>query len=507
MTEARAVSEQQARPFRGRFARALLWYVLPGLVVAAVGTYVVGAVVLHANPPAVPVEGTSMRPTLQTGDLVILKGVDPRTLHKGDIIALRVPKDARSKYGLPADIVHRIVEVEHSSNGLVFQTKGDANPGPDVFSTPAGDVVGKMVARVPGLGYPFLFFRSRQGEIFLVAALFVVVVYFLLGFFEDRRAYTEASALVMQRVLEETTALKDATRKAEGAARAYSDRPPAPVKAGAPDGPEGLAEGLVETAGRARDTQETIRELMAAIGEYGEHLASHTAVMKGLAATSAEMLGAARSLNSALGLPAKLTASCEERSPVQAEGANRRAEETSSSRPTGRAAVPVTLRETYLAPARVALRRREQKMTIDPAQLRRPTLKRSLRGYSRGGVERLLGQAADALEQSGGERDELEERLRGAEEKLARHRRLEASLSQVLIAADKHANDLKEQSDREAKLVLAKAREIVQEQAAEHERGLAGAQGVRAQLEEVLGALNDRDHEEAPPRPDLLRGL
>src|SRR5579859_7509162 len=139
-----------------RAGLGVLWYVVPGFAVLAVGAYVVGAVVWHANPPVVPVAGVSMRPTLEAGDLVFLKGVNPRSLRKGDIIAFHVPKTSQSQYSLPGELVHRIIKIKPSAAGLIFQTKGDANSGPDVFVIHSGDIVGREVGRAPGLGYPLL---------------------------------------------------------------------------------------------------------------------------------------------------------------------------------------------------------------------------------------------------------------------------------------------------------------------------------------------------------------
>jgi signal peptidase I len=214
-----------------RVGSLLLWYGLPLLALAGVVAYVGAATVGHVNPPVVPVQGLSMRPTLQGGDLIVLRGVDPATLRKGDIVAVNTSADDRRQYGVPAEVVHRIVRVGHDAGGLFFVTKGDANTGADVFQTRPGDVVGKLRFAIPAAGYPFLFFRSRQGEIFLVVAALVALAYFLLGLVDERRAAPVAFA----------------------------------------------------------QSSDTMRELVAAVSEYGVHLRSHTAVMKNLAATTDEL--------------------------------------------------------------------------------------------------------------------------------------------------------------------------------------------------------------------------
>lgn len=274
----------------GRFRRVgsvLLWYGVPALALAAVVAYILGATVGHANPPVVPVDGVSMRPTLQAGDLIVLTGVDPRTLRKGDIVAVNVPKNARDQYGLPGQVVHRIVRIGHdAAGGLFFVTKGDANSGADVFQTRPGDVVGKLALDIPGAGYPFLFFRSRQGEIFLAVGGLVALMYFALGLFEERRIYVEGTALTMQTVLEETQELKQAIASAERlAARPALDQ---------------LADEVRASATRSEESHQTVRELVAAISEYGQHLRSHTEVMQNLAATTAELTLATSQMRAAV---------------------------------------------------------------------------------------------------------------------------------------------------------------------------------------------------------------
>jgi len=289
-----------ARTLR-RAGLGLVWYVLPALAVAAVAAYVVGALVWHANPPAVPVAGVSMRPTLQPGDLVFLKGVNPSRLRKGDIIAFHVPKSSQSQYGLPGELVHRIVKIQPSPAGPIFHTKGDANSGPDVFVIHSGDIVGELVGKAPGLGFPLLFFRSRQGEIFLVAAALVALVYFLIGLYEERRVYVEGTALGMQTVLAETHELRQLLASARG------EPPRELATASVVDVRHGLGE-LQDEVRRVRErdeeTSETMRQLVGAVGEYGTHLRSHTAVMQNLAAATANLQRATAELGSTVREPA-----------------------------------------------------------------------------------------------------------------------------------------------------------------------------------------------------------
>ncbi len=189
---------------------AVLWYVIPFLVGAAALGYAYGALIWHVNPPVVAVEGTSMLPTLRTGDLVFLKPVRPADLRKGDIIAVRVPTQDRVTYGLPADVVHRIVRIVHSSGSFYFVTKGDNNPGNDVFTTPPSNVIGELHYVVPDVGFAVLFLQSVAGEIFFGAVALIGVLYYVLGLFDDRREREQDAAQAMHSVLEEAHRIEEA---------------------------------------------------------------------------------------------------------------------------------------------------------------------------------------------------------------------------------------------------------------------------------------------------------
>lgn len=320
----------ESRPPRRRrrkrhIVSLIVWYFVPSLIgVGALG-YVFGSYVLHVNPPVVPVEGLSMRPVLHTGDLVLLQHVDPSKLRKGDIIAVRVPPTDRSQYGLPANVVHRIVRIEHTSTGLEFITKGDANVGNDVFVTRPGNVIGELRFVVPDLGYPVLFAQSRQGEIFLGAAALVGLLYLMFGLLDERRAYVEGTMLTMQAVLEETERLELMVSEgapttpsipnepfgasAAGGVSKHGDgsietflvddegrrvgalSPPIPRRdsAQAPSSvvearlPRQVVEALVENTERSAGMERTIGDLVSAVGEYAVHLRSHTSAVQDLA--------------------------------------------------------------------------------------------------------------------------------------------------------------------------------------------------------------------------------
>lgn len=314
-----------------RLVTALIWYAIPVFAVLFAALYVTLAVAWHVNPPMVPVQGQSMKPFLVTGDLVILHGVDPANLKKGDVIAVSVPLADQQKYHIPPEVVHRIISIAHThQGGYIFQTKGDNNGGPDVFQTPATNVIGLMVGKVTGLGYPILFFRSRQGEIFLGVAALVAIGYFLIGW-SQRRQEQDPAIELLEMILVETSELSAriggrASRQDDETKRQpfrSGDPPPAhtdheQVDLPVPTGDFHIEEESAVEASFNRfssvvnanlemgsRTNQSVQELLEAIREYGEHLRSHTAVVQGMSQASLDLAAVTTQLRESLNGQAK----------------------------------------------------------------------------------------------------------------------------------------------------------------------------------------------------------
>lgn len=89
----------------------------------------------------------SMRPSMTTGDMIVVRPVDPRQIEAGDVILFHTPTDPSTT------IAHRVVEIVDSGSGPAFVTKGDANKVEDHGAVPSSRVLGKVQFRVPLLGY------------------------------------------------------------------------------------------------------------------------------------------------------------------------------------------------------------------------------------------------------------------------------------------------------------------------------------------------------------------
>jgi len=126
------------------------------------------------------VDGVSMRPTLEQGDLVIIENVPIGSIHVGDIIVYD-GVCSRVYYGLsPSPVIHRVVNA--TAEGLI--TRGDnalTNPLTDqqagIASGPiiADCIEGKVVFVVP---YVERLADLPYGLNYLLAALLLILVVF-----------------------------------------------------------------------------------------------------------------------------------------------------------------------------------------------------------------------------------------------------------------------------------------------------------------------------------------
>lgn len=118
------------------------------------------------------VETDSMAPTFSSGDMILIKKTDPASLKEGDIITFHTIID--NQYALNTHRIESIVE----QNGMrSYTTKGDNNDMPDMHVIADGDIVGKYVGKVSGLGKVMEFLSSSVG--FLVVIVLPLLLFFI----------------------------------------------------------------------------------------------------------------------------------------------------------------------------------------------------------------------------------------------------------------------------------------------------------------------------------------
>jgi signal peptidase len=161
---------QFGKNVKGSHVIGIVFLTLPiisyALMAAMTGTYL----------PFMAVSSQSMHPTLNQGDLIILRGEQAENIELGDIIAFNVP----SPYDrlAPSPTVHRVIEKWTENEELFFVTKGDNNIKNDTWKIPAENLVGKYSeSRIPYIGFIVIFLKSPLGLTLLVMTLVIFFVY------------------------------------------------------------------------------------------------------------------------------------------------------------------------------------------------------------------------------------------------------------------------------------------------------------------------------------------
>jgi signal peptidase len=140
--------------------RATMW--LRRLGRSATALVVLGGVVAVVGARLLPYQlyvmtSNSMAPSLPAGSLLLVQPTAPTAIWPGEVIVFQSPLDARGT------VTHRVVSITVEAEGVVLQTRGDANPAVDPWRVSAGAVRGKVVAAVPLVGYALLALQHPGG--------------------------------------------------------------------------------------------------------------------------------------------------------------------------------------------------------------------------------------------------------------------------------------------------------------------------------------------------------
>jgi DivIVA domain-containing protein len=95
---------------------------------------------------------------------------------------------------------------------------------------------------------------------------------------------------------------------------------------------------------------------------------------------------------------------------------------------------------------------------LTPLDVRRYDFGRTLRGYDPERVEQFRQQVAEELERLTRQTQELEAKAKGFHEQLSAFRERDKALNDALVSAQQLRGEIREQSEREAQLILREAR-------------------------------------------------
>jgi signal peptidase I, archaeal type len=133
------------------------------------------------------VGGGSMEPSIPIGSLVVVSQIDASSSDLGDVITIRADNGVV--------VTHRVIRVVHLAEGRFYETKGDANQGPDGSLVPARALVGTAGRYVPFAGYAQEYLSTVPGIVAALSALgALALIYRLLEMLERSARGTLAQA-------------------------------------------------------------------------------------------------------------------------------------------------------------------------------------------------------------------------------------------------------------------------------------------------------------------------
>lgn len=140
------------------------------LFAVTLGSVGVLRIALRTDSPLMVVSSGSMIPTLNVGDIIVVRGTDPNTITVGTIIIFHSP------YDYPTAIVHRVIAIDDQGGQEFFETKGDNNAVADGWRVPASNLIGVYVMKIPYVGLLSLELRGPLGWILIALLVMLIIV-------------------------------------------------------------------------------------------------------------------------------------------------------------------------------------------------------------------------------------------------------------------------------------------------------------------------------------------
>jgi signal peptidase len=130
----------------------------------------------------------SMEPNVSTGDLVVTMPIAPGEARSGDIVTFTDPS------GSGKLLTHRVASARLAGKQYRFVTKGDANSNVERWAVPADGRVGRVVMKVPKVGYVMALSRSPEARVALIALPALLLAGFALAAIWRKEEHAEEAA-------------------------------------------------------------------------------------------------------------------------------------------------------------------------------------------------------------------------------------------------------------------------------------------------------------------------
>jgi len=167
--------KKQTKPISviGKIFETLFLIICAAFVITAVATFAFGRQEVNGvsvGPYSMfSVMTGSMRPTIETGSLIVTKAVPAEDLKAGDILTYSPRNDE-------VLVTHRIMEViRDEDGGYSYVTRGDANEVNDPAPVRYENATGRVVFWINGVGRALNYIATPKGIASIVSAIVLLI--------------------------------------------------------------------------------------------------------------------------------------------------------------------------------------------------------------------------------------------------------------------------------------------------------------------------------------------
>lgn len=114
----------------------------------------------------------SMEPAIKPGDVVVDYSPKNKKYNVGDIITYV----ATEGYHSGSSVTHRVIEIVEKNGEYLYRTQGDANNTADFSLVSSKNIIGKVIFKIPKVGYVRQFLVTKVGWVFIVIFPCLVII-------------------------------------------------------------------------------------------------------------------------------------------------------------------------------------------------------------------------------------------------------------------------------------------------------------------------------------------
>ena len=135
----------------------------------------------------------SMEPIIKVRDAVLVKRVPEENIKVGDVITYESRDE--SFYGIL--ITHRVVGIKEENGQKIYITKGDHNQTIDRLPVNGSQIYGKVIMRIPKIGYIKYFLVTSYGWIIaIVIPSLGIIIYDILKLFKKVKVNNQEAKVI-----------------------------------------------------------------------------------------------------------------------------------------------------------------------------------------------------------------------------------------------------------------------------------------------------------------------